>query len=649
MAAKDKSKPRGSNQPGWPWRFHSSRINIGFMRRSVFLPTAVLGVILVAAKTVLVWKKLRNHPLLIFSISAEDVLAVVLIGFLAAAVLALTARRERLHRGVGIALVILGAVAAAYAVANIAIIHALGYPLNARMLALVGRFTDLRSSVVAQASAGLMTGMIVAPLVFVVASLARFRMTPPRLVVGVAMVIAAGWIGCGMVLRSHAEPGAWELRVGHNPHREFLGTLAGRYLFDRRVELVGAFPAADLDDFKPAVERQRPPLPQYSPAPRNVIMIVLESTAAQYLSLYGARFDTTPHLIAESAHAMVFDRFYAHVGYTYCSRMPLFFSVYPGLPWMYCYPDTRPIQPALPAILKERGWRTTLFTAADPDYDQLAYIAHDAGLEEVFGPAELGGRMASSWGTEDGILVDGLIRWIDADKTGRPFYAIAWTDQTHDPYTLSAGTKPLEFLNAGSAPHAEEMNRYLNAVRQADEHVGRLFDALRARHLADDTLVVITGDHGEAFGDLHDVMGHGGGVYQENLRVPMLLCNPRLFPTGRHVQQVGGHVDINPTIAHLLGITPPPHWQGASLLSPDHPGRVYLLADRSDYQFAVTDGRYKYALHETDGFERLYDLEQDPLEQRDVSATHRDIAGKMRRRISAFVHAEELYLKPTLH
>ena len=123
-----------------------------------------------------------------------------------------------------------------------------------------------------------------------------------------------------------------------------------------------------------------------------------------------------------------------------------------------------------------------------------------AGMEEVFGPKELGGYMASSWGTQDGILVDGLIRWIDSDPN-RPFYAMMWTDQTHHPYTLAHDTQVIDFLDEKKTPHGELLERYLNALRQADRHLGRLFEALRHRNLADDTIVVITGDHGEAFGD----------------------------------------------------------------------------------------------------------------------------------------------------
>jgi arylsulfatase A-like enzyme len=273
----------------------------------------------------------------------------------------------------------------------------------------------------------------------------------------------------------------------------------------------------------------------------------------------------------------------------------------------------------------------------------MGYMAQEAGMTEVIGPAQLGGPAASSWGTEDGVLVDGLIRWIDVDPK-RPFYAVAWTDQTHDPYTLDADTQPVEFPLAGDLHNRESLGRYLNAVRQADRHLGRLFAALRARGLAEDTLVVITGDHGEAFGELHDVMGHGGGLFDECLRVPLMLWNPRLFPTARRESRTGAHVDLNPTLAHLMGIRPPDGWQGASLFSPDHPGRAYLIADRSGYQFGVTDGQYKQIIRVSEGTDRLFDLLADPREETDVTGAHKEIARRLRGRISAFVHAEERYL-----
>src|SRR5262249_39089094 len=149
-------------------------------------------------------------------------------------------------------------------------------------------------------------------------------------------------------------------------------------------------------------------------------------------------------------------------------------------------------------------------------------------------------------------MIDGLIQWIDKNRD-KPFYAVAWTDQTHHPYTLAHDTQAIDFFDETKLPQGELLERYLNAIRQADRHLGRLLEALREKGLADDTLVVITGDHGEAFGSPHDVMGHGAALFDENLRVPLMLWNPRMFPKPERSAEPGGHVDLNPTLLHLLG------------------------------------------------------------------------------------------------
>lgn len=618
------------------------------MHRSAFRPALVLGLLLVAAKTVLAWPYVHGVRNLdrVVGASAEDILAAAVFGLLATAALRSTARWPRAHRLTWWGVIALGAVAAAYAFVNVGIFQAVGHPLSARMLTLARRFGDLRSSITAHADVGLAIATVAAALAMFVAGHRRVRGegAPRGPAVVVLMIVAAAWVGCGLALRARAEPDSWYRIAGQSPHRVMLGSVASWALSDGRLNVVGPFPAEYLDDFKPAVERRRPALPQFSRPPRNIIVVVLESTAARYLSLYGSPYDTTPNLVAESHHALVFDRFYANVGYTYRSMVPLAFSIYPGLPWAYRSDEDPPIPPGLAGVLKNRGYRTAFLAAANPEWGGMDWMATTAGAEQILGPTELGGSAASSWGTEDGALIDGLIRWIDADRS-RPFFAVAWTDQTHDPYTLSADTKPLDFPDARKLRHGDLLERYLNAVRQADRHLGRLFQALRSRGLADDTLVVITGDHGEAFGDLHEVFSHGTGMFDECQRVPLMLWNPRLFPGGaRETEKVGAHVDINPTLAHLLGIDPPANWQGASLFSPDHPNRAYMMTDLAGYQFAVTDGQHKYVLHATDGFERLYDLQADPLEQTDLSRSHTDIAGSLRARISAFVRAEEAYL-----
>src|SRR5205814_8348569 len=98
------------------------------------------------------------------------------------------------------------------------------------------------------------------------------------------------------------------------------------------------------------------------------------------------------------------------------------------------------------------------------------------------------------------------------------------------PYALAEDAKPIDFFAGKPTPIDDyDLGLYLNAVREADTQIGRLIDALRERGLADDTLLVITGDHGEAFGWPHDTYGHGPRVYQENVNVPFVLLCPTVF------------------------------------------------------------------------------------------------------------------------
>src|SRR6185503_19756198 len=113
----------------------------------------------------------------------------------------------------------------------------------------------------------------------------------------------------------------------------------------------------------------------------------------------------------------------------------------------------------------------------------FAEVVEGSGLE---GATEL-----SSWGVDDRFLFDGMIDWIDRDP-GKPFYLMAWTDQTHHPYQLSADQPMLALAREVGEEPREDFERYLTLIHETDAQLGRLLDALRARGLADDTLVVVT-------------------------------------------------------------------------------------------------------------------------------------------------------------
>jgi arylsulfatase A-like enzyme len=235
-------------------------------------------------------------------------------------------------------------------------------------------------------------------------------------------------------------------------------------------------------------------------------------------------------------------------------------------------------------------------------------------------------------------MTDMVLRWLDA-APGKPFLAVAWTQGTHHPYDLPPGREPTDFFRGEEPVDAWDLGKYLNALREADAQIGRLLDGLRARGLADDTLVVVTGDHGEAFGWPHPNYGHSYKLYEEDVHVPFVLWNPRLFSVPRRSALVGAHVDLGPTILDVLGLPAPADWIGRSLLGTAHPGRAYFYGARDPYTLGVREGRHKYILDVTNGREELYDVVADRDEQENLHAMLPEVSARLRARVTAWFRA----------
>jgi arylsulfatase A-like enzyme len=155
--------------------------------------------------------------------------------------------------------------------------------------------------------------------------------------------------------------------------------------------------------------------------------------------------------------------------------------------------------------------------------------------------------------------------------------------------------------------------------------------------LADDTIVIITGDHGEAFGYPHESYGHSGKVHQEDVHVPLIMWSPKLFSNTARSQTIGAHVDLSPSILDLLNQPLPQSWQGHSLFSPTHPQRAYFYGAVDNYYFGVREGNLKYIYNATLGRDTLFDLAADPLEQNNISASHPDQSRRLRQRLAAWL------------
>jgi arylsulfatase A-like enzyme len=373
-----------------------------------------------------------------------------------------------------------------------------------------------------------------------------------------------------------------------------------------------------------------------------VILIVLESVGVEFLGIYGSELETTPRLSAERDSSLVFDAYYTPVGWTAFSLLSIVHSQLPPLEGydIESFSMGGVQGDTLANVLSARGYRTAFMAAGDPDWASGVFF-EGKGFADIRRMADVKGAMKlSSWGVRDGVLFDHMIFWIIAHQN-QPFFLMGWTDQSHHPYRL-APNQPVEDLLPAELQGNDDLARYVTLVRELDRQIGRLLDTLRTKGLAETTLVAITGDHGEAFGALHSVSGHGFTVYDEETRVPLVLWNPLLFPGGGRSSRVGTHVDLNATLADILGLDSAAQWEGRSLLRDAVPKPAYLFAAGwGENLMGVRDGHWKYVFDARQGRDELFNLDVDKNEQVNVVAENPGLALRLRQKLAARLHVDK--------
>ena len=182
-------------------------------------------------------------------------------------------------------------------------------------------------------------------------------------------------------------------------------------------------------------------------------------------------------------------------------------------------------------------------------------------------------------------------------------------------------------------------------IAYMDSHIGRLFDALKAAGVWDDLVILVSADHGENQGEL-GIYGEHGTADEATCRIPLILrvpgCAAGQVDGGFHYQ-----IDLLPTLAELLGVPPHPAWEGESFapaLRGQPCGRDHVVLSQCAHvcQRSVRFGDWLYLRTVHDGYhlfprEMLYNLAEDPHEQRDVAQARPDVCGQGARLLSAWL------------
>lgn len=489
------------------------------------------------------------------------------------------------------------AVLVGYVALNVPITLVLSSPLTPTMMRAAGG--PLRDSIqhyLTLANLGAMMLIVTAGLLFPLLFM-RMKLRAPRaLVLAPILIVIAGPFAVARVetvgMHRNAFGALWPVR-GNQAVRDQKQS-AG--LDWRASEFYSGGAAEDLSKYRGTA------------AGRNVVLIILESTAASYLRPYGASEDPMPNLTKLASKAIVFENAYAvypesikGLFSTLCSRYPAFDVPAEALVEMPCS--------SVAQIAADAGYRTALFHSGRFMYLGMQAVIEGRGFGRLEDAGQIGGVVNSSFGVDEPSTVRRILSWVDSLSRDESFFVT---------YLPIAGHHPYATPEPGPLPENTELDRYRNALHFGDAALGQLFQGLRDRGLDEKTLFIIFGDHGEAFGQHPRNFGHTLFIYDENVRVPYLIAAPGLIRDQVRVQRTASLIDTAPTLLDFLGIAPASDFQGGSLLARS-PGMALFFTDYSLGWLGLRDACWKYIYEMDSRRSKLFDVCKDPGELDDQS------------------------------
>ncbi len=380
---------------------------------------------------------------------------------------------------------------------------------------------------------------------------------------------------------------------------------------------------------------RRPTLPEIiqdvSKKKYNVLLITLDTLRADRLGCYGYKEISTPNIDTLAREGTLFLDATAHVPLTLPSHTSMMTGKLPALHGVHdnggFYVSKN--ENTLAEIFKQNGFSTAAFVAA---YVLDSMWGLNQGFDTYHDKFDVAKQERVGLGSVErkgGDVLQNAIQWLDQHKGERFFL---WT-HFYDPHTPYEPPPEFKKIYPGRP--------YIGEIAYTDSLVGKLLDHLDALGLRENTIIVLTGDHGESLGE-HGESTHAFFIYDATLHVPMILWTPKRELHGKSVSQQVRTIDIFPAVLQMTGIRVPEAIQGRSLLhyalegsdveSPYSYGESYY----PQYHFgwsrllSLRNSRFKYIdLPRPE----LYDLDSDPGEKTNIYHQQKEVAQKMQKEL----------------
>ena len=388
-----------------------------------------------------------------------------------------------------------------------------------------------------------------------------------------------------------------------------------------------AAPAAGTAAAAPPAAEAQPAAQAGPPSKLNVLMISIDSMRAD-MPWMGYGRDIAPRMTAFEKGAVSYTRHYAISSYTSMSLGGFLAGRYPSEVersgyFFGNYPDSVVM---FPELLQKAGVRTM---AAHAHF----YFDKKAGFRQGFDVYEIIPGLTADNTTDKNITSPQhleLATKILSDKANTAGTFFAWFHFL-DPHDLYMDHEGIEKLGK------KERDKYDGEIKFTDQHVGKLLDFVAQQEWGKRTAIVITADHGEAFGE-HKQFRHGFEIWENLVHVPLMIQAPGVAP--RRIDALRSTIDLPPTILELTGAPADPSLRGVSLVpelrgaKPEARDVIIDLPRTSDNdrRRALLHDRYKLIAYGDDDGYQLYDVIADPGELKDIKREQKEAFEEMKAR-----------------
>ncbi len=361
----------------------------------------------------------------------------------------------------------------------------------------------------------------------------------------------------------------------------------------------------------------------------NLLIITIDTLRADHVGIYGYKKIKTKNIDFLGKNGVLFSQAFCHVPLTLPSHCSLFTGT---LPIFHGVRDNGYRLPSfnltLAEILKEKGYKTAAFVGAFPLDSRFGLDKGFDVYDDLYGSKNIVRDLSFIERKAEEVNKKAM-EWLVQNQNNKFFVWIHY----FDPHTPYEPPSPFKKEYAG--------REYDGEIAYTDYIIGELLKKLNQLNLIEETLIILTSDHGEGLGD-HNEKTHGIFVYDSTLRVPLIFHSPKILPKGRTVSDQVGLIDIMPTVLDLMGFEKNPDVQGKSFKttlfknkpSPHEYCYFESVAAMMDRNWAPLQGirteEWKYI---DAPIPELYDLKKDPEEENNIIDSNPRIAQRLRKEL----------------